>query len=449
VSARDDSPTDPTLTPTATRRLTQRGPVSHQQATVPQQAVPESARTPPARPASDVPAASTLGTPAASAPDFSPAAAATSTPGTPTPSAPKPKARKRARPSATTARTPRRPRNPVPIILVTVLGVLALYYVVVAISGVLHTSSTVPIAGTQQQDSPDYLTLQMRTEDVDLTNRVMQASVLPVPNGALVGSRPGEMSKSLRIEIISAQQTTSVVTFPGRSVVDPTAVSLTLDRGDAAYPFDRPRANFRVSVTDDETGGPVPFSIGVDNSARPWVMQGTVSPSTAENGRTVVPFVLDAHRDTLSIVLVMFYVLAIVLVTLMAVVTTGIALLKKKLEFSNIIWLSAVLLSFPALRSGMPGAPPVGTALDYIVLFPCICLVAGMLIWTGAHLLWRESAALRRQPDPTSTPAVADSPAAPPAGDPSAPADPKRPTDPDTPTDPGSTNIRPRTETMP
>jgi len=297
----------------------------------------------------------------------------------------------------TKPRGPKLRRSPAPIILGILAGVLAIYYVVVAVSGVLNASTAVPISGTQQQDSPNYLTLQMRTDDVDISNRVIQASVLPVPNGDLVGTRPGEMSKSLRIELVSGQQTTSVATFPGRSIVDPTAISLGLDRGDAAYPFDQPSASVRISVTNDETGEPVPFVVTIDNAAQPWLLQGTVAPSTAEDGRTVVPLVLQAQRDTLTIALVLFYVLAIVLITLMAVVTTGIALLRKRLEFSNIIWLSAVMLAFPALRSGMPGAPPVGTALDYIVLFPCICLVAGMLIWTGAHLLWRESSVLRRQ----------------------------------------------------
>ncbi|MGG7465203.1 hypothetical protein [Plantibacter sp. YIM 135347] len=43
----------------------------------------------------------------------------------------------------------------------------------------------------------------------------------------------------------------------------------------------------------------------------------------------------------------------------------------------------------------MPGAPPIGTAMDFIILFPCLCLIAAMLVWTGAHLLWRESSLLR------------------------------------------------------
>jgi hypothetical protein len=54
------------------------------------------------------------------------------------------------------------------------------------------------------------------------------------------------------------------------------------------------------------------------------------------------------------------------------------------------------MLAFPALRSAMPGAPPIGTALDFVLFFPCMCLVAAMLLWTGVHLLGRERGVLRR-----------------------------------------------------
>ena len=167
-------------------------------------------------------------------------------------------------------------------------------------------------------------------------------------------------------------------------------------------------------MTDDETGASVPFVVTIDNAARPWLLTATVGETITEVDRTMIPFTLDGTRDTLTVMLVMFYVLAILITTLIAVVTIGIALLQNKLEFSNIIWLSATMLSFPVLRAAMPGAPPIGTALDYIVLFPCLCLVALLLVGTGIHLLWRESALLRRttldtaesgaEPDPEITP---------------------------------------------
>jgi len=290
---------------------------------------------------------------------------------------------------------PRKRRNPAPRILAVVVGLLVVYYVVIALSGTLNSSTGVAITGQQEMAGEDYLTLQMKTQDVSLTNRYVEATVLPIPHGEYVGDRAGEMSQNLRIEIVSAGQTTSVVTYPGESIVDPTTVTLALDRGDTFYPWDRPFSNFQVSVRNDETGADVPFELTVENSARPWVLTATVGEPTTQDGVSVLPVTLDGNRDALSVTLVVFYLLAILLTTLMAVVTIGSAILKKKLEFANVIWLSATMLSFPALRSAMPGAPPIGTALDFVVLFPCICIVAGMLVWTGAHLLWRESKVLR------------------------------------------------------
>ncbi|WP_129783374.1 DUF4436 family protein [Promicromonospora panici] len=290
---------------------------------------------------------------------------------------------------------PRKRRNPAPRILAVITGLLVVYYVVLTLSGTLNSTTEVSITGQQEAVGEDYLTLQMKTQDVDLTNRVMEATVLPIPHGEFVGERAGEMSQNLRIQIVSGGQTTSVVTYPGESILDPTTVTLGLDRGDTFYPWDRPFANFRVSVQNDETGTDVPFELAIENSARPWVLAASVGASEIRGGVTALPVTLDGNRDPLSVTLVVFYLLAILLTTLMAVVTVGSALLKKKLEFSNVIWLSATMLSFPALRSAMPGAPPIGTALDFTVLFPCICIVAGILVWAGVHLLWRESKPLR------------------------------------------------------
>lgn len=291
----------------------------------------------------------------------------------------------------------RRLRNPAPKILGAVAVLLAAYYLVVSFSGVLESSTKVTVAGSTVPGDSDYLTLQMRVQDIDLTNRLIQANVLPIPHGALVGDRAGEMSKSLRIELSSGGVTTSVVTYPGESIVDPTAVTLSLDRGDSAYPFDQPFANVLLSVQDDELQQSIPFELTIENAARPWTLGGTLSPAVVEDGKQVLPVAIAGGRDPLSIILVVFYVVAILLTTLMAVVTIGSALVKKELEFSNVIWLSATMLSFPTLRSAMPGAPPIGTAMDFIIFFPCVSLIAGMLIWTGAHLLWRESAILRRR----------------------------------------------------
>lgn len=285
-------------------------------------------------------------------------------------------------------------RNPAPAILGCVAVLLAVYYTFVVLSGVLTSSTAVPLSGANQVSSRDFLTLKMSVTDIDLPNRVMSATVMPVPHGSLVGPMPGEISANLRIEVSSGGETASVATFPDRSIIDPTSLALTLDRGDTAYPFDAPFADFHLRVIDEATGSAVPFVIEFTNSARPWQLTGARSEAIDAG---LVPITLDGKRDPLSVTLVLAYVLTILVTTLMAVVIIGSAILNRTLDFANVIWLSATLLSFPTMRAAMPDPPPIGTALDFIVLFPCLALIALMMLWTGAHLLWRESTVLRRR----------------------------------------------------
>lgn len=286
-------------------------------------------------------------------------------------------------------------RNPAPLVLAVVVVLLLAYYLTVGLTGMLRTNTSIELRGDNSPGGSSRLTLRISVQEIDLTNRVVQATVRPIPHGSFIGERAGEIQESVRIEVISGGDTTSVVTFPGQSIIDPTTLTLALERGDTDYPFDHPFARFQLSVQSEDTGTAVPFDLDLTNSARPWILAGDRGPSVVENGRNLHQITLDGSRDPLSTTLVMFYVLAILLTTLMAVVVIGSALLRRALEFSNIIWLSATLLSFPALRSAMPGAPPIGTALDFIVLFPCLCIIAGMLVWTGVYLLWKESAMLR------------------------------------------------------
>ncbi|MFC5730635.1 MULTISPECIES: DUF4436 family protein [Nocardioides] len=287
-----------------------------------------------------------------------------------------------------------RRRNPAPMILLVTIVLLGGYYAMLMATGALNASTTVPVENQGRPAAPDYVTLQMKLEDVNLSTRVVRATVLPAPHGTLVGRRPGEMTRSLLIEIASGGPTTSVVTFPAKSIIDPTSVDLAVDRGDTAFPFDRPFVDFNISVQDERTGEAVPFALDLEDSAHPWVLTATRGEASADGNQVVYPVQLDGHRDGLTVTLVLFYVVVILLTTGIAVVTIGSALIRRVLEFSNVIWLSATMLSFPTLRSVMPGAPPLGTALDYIVFFPCVCAIAVMLLWTGSHLVWREGAVL-------------------------------------------------------
>lgn len=74
-------------------------------------------------------------------------------------------------------------------------------------------------------------------------------------------------------------------------------------------------------------------------SLRPWIVAVAAQGIERQNAVDQHLYRLEASRDPLSATLVVFNLVAILLTTLMAVVTVGRAILNKELGFANVIWL--------------------------------------------------------------------------------------------------------------
>ncbi len=58
----------------------------------------------------------------------------------------------------------------------------------------------------------------------------------------------------------------------------------------------------------------------------------------------------------------------------------AIVFFDKRIEATIFSWLGAMLFAFPALRSAVPGAPPIGAAIDYFAFFWAETMVALCLL---------------------------------------------------------------------
>ncbi|GIW05989.1 MAG: hypothetical protein KatS3mg060_0794 [Dehalococcoidia bacterium] len=61
-------------------------------------------------------------------------------------------------------------------------------------------------------------------------------------------------------------------------------------------------------------------------------------------------------------------------------VMLSIVFFDKRIEAAILSSLGAMLFAFPALRSAVPGAPPIGAAIDYFAFFWAEMIVAVSLI---------------------------------------------------------------------
>ena len=98
---------------------------------------------------------------------------------------------------------------------------------------------------------------------------------------------------------------------------------------------------------------------------------------------------MQGERDELTIALVLLQLATIVLSTIIALIVVAVAITRRRVELAVVIWLGATLIAVPALRNAMPDAPPIGTRIDYLVLFPCMAVIAGSLLMTALLLLVR------------------------------------------------------------
>jgi len=68
------------------------------------------------------------------------------------------------------------------------------------------------------------------------------------------------------------------------------------------------------------------------------------------------------------------------LAILAACITYMVVRRRRPMETRLLAWLSAMVFALVALRTAAPGAPPVGTFLDYYAMFESVGIVAASLV---------------------------------------------------------------------
>lgn len=271
--------------------------------------------------------------------------------------------------------------------LLAALGLLLLlYYLAYGLLSNNRPNTAVDVkGGSALTTSADNVALHLRVTAVDPPSRTMDVEMRPVASGRYASSTPGELAQPVRVQMFSSGAPATSASFPNDSIVDAVTVQMPLSSSVQSYPLDSPQSNVRLQVVNDKTDAVIPASLVLQNAATPWLMSASVS---ASGGQLLTS--INAHRSNLSILLTIFQLLAIVATTMIAVSTVGSALLARTVDFSKVIWLSATLIAFPALRSSMPGVPPIGTTMDFLFFFPCVCIIAAALVWTTLEVAWKE-----------------------------------------------------------
>jgi hypothetical protein len=137
----------------------------------------------------------------------------------------------------------------------------------------------------------------------------------------------------------------------------------------ANYPFDRYQSGLFVRAKDAATSQPIPVFLKANTGSYNWktTMMLPVNPSIARvpglNGEGLV--LMDIRRSTTLIIF-----LGLIGALVAGVVSAALYLASMIFTFRRVpnlvalTWVTTALFSFLVLRNSLPGAPPLGAAID-------------------------------------------------------------------------------------
>jgi hypothetical protein len=261
--------------------------------------------------------------------------------------------------------------------LVVFLAIAALVAVTIPRGGASTQRSRFVVASSSTGATEPAVELLLTVDSLAAAGGGVQARLIAVPGTALpaegatvfnsIGSIPTLVVRPKQID----QERTAFLTFERGAVSD--------------YPFDSYRvavdlialAGTDTSLAQAETRKVLPLR--VEGSS---VAAGTIVTATTHvDGHGVLGINLTVSRSLVSrgwvlAMMAIYWALAI----LAACITYMIVRRRRPMETRMLAWLSAMVFALVALRTAAPGAPPVGTFLDYYAFFESVGIVAVALV---------------------------------------------------------------------
>jgi hypothetical protein len=216
----------------------------------------------------------------------------------------------------------------------------------------------------------DHLTLNVRVDSIDPAKEEADVTIAPVPTGGLTDDQGWTAKKDLTFQIITDDAVKNVTIKAGDPMISST-VTIPLDGDISVYPFDSYGGN--VAFSSD-----LPLGVNSESHIQAYHAAAAMGDHPDPNSFYIT---YDFSRSLSIVLFALFVYLLIALVATVAItVTILVTWHGYGLEFGHIGWVAALLFVLPAVRSGMPGGPPVGTMIDFIVFFWAEVLVVACLV---------------------------------------------------------------------
>lgn len=237
------------------------------------------------------------------------------------------------------------------------------------------------------------LVLKLTPTEIDGSANRLSLRITPADLGAY-SSDTFSMDEPVHV-LVRGTEGSRTIEYGADEVAGAETVELVLDGYIEQWPFDRYTSGtviLPLRVDSDGEGVPIPYVLTADGRVPGWnvdavaVLGDRISTEDGEIGILGVQFTVTRAASTVAfgVVLLSLMVIAPVLVLTAAItVYRG----RRKIEVTMLGWIGAMLFATIPLRNFLPGSPPIGSWVDYlIVLWVIAGLIAGLVIFVLAWL---------------------------------------------------------------
>jgi len=195
-----------------------------------------------------------------------------------------------------------------------------------------------------------------------LQDEKISLHIKPV-SGSLIG-KDGHLTQEVTLRLDPGTGPVTH-TFAANGHLTPWDVNIIAVSGDILeYPFDRYR--FEVDIEGKANGKPIAVAAGL----------GTI-PHGIRAGLTDIrdlggtaDIAISVRRSGSVIFLAALSTISLLVVALAALsVAWQVAEQGRKIDFSMMTWVAAFMFVIPAVRNSLPGAPPIGALIDFLLFF--------------------------------------------------------------------------------
>jgi hypothetical protein len=185
-----------------------------------------------------------------------------------------------------------------------------------------------------------------------------------LPNAGAILDANGRLKHDLTLEVDPGTGPLTH-TFRANTQLAPWSVKATVDAGDILdYPFDR----YEIELAIDAKSEGQTLKVVTSLDHVPHGLTATQVEHPDANGDDTV--VVTLRRAGTIIFVVFLSTLSLLLVSIAACsVAWQVAYRGRKIEFSMMVWVAALLFVIPTVRNALPGAVPPGALIDFLIFF--------------------------------------------------------------------------------